>query len=301
MLINVLKSTDFANTAYKTVKNRHFSANIVLCTENVSENEKSGKAEYSYFVPALWHLLLSPPRLLSCTSFYRRLISLFFAPHLVRIFRRSSIDAPRRGWGLSLCLPCRGPVLAPRRGRRPRRPAHVSTMSPAGGIFRAPGAGHFWPQRPDNLFLYASGGHISFSSERNMEKNAAKNQRFLDFPCPIPTTVQKGSTSNRLYPHPRCRSRVPRGSALLRRGRRPRRPVFRSLIAGCTRVLHFCLRRPYFFQQRKKYGKERRQKPVVFGFPLSDSNHGTKRFRIESLVPPSPLPLPRTARQCLTP
>ena len=83
-----------------------------------------------------------------------------------------------------------------------------------------------------------------------MEKNAAKNQRFLDFPCPIPTTVQKGSASNRLYPHPRCRSRAPRGDAPVcyravgllrpyrrfpeyrrtpmdapRRGRRPRRPA----------------------------------------------------------------------------
>ena len=58
-----------------------------------------------------------------------------------------------------------------------------------------------------------------------MEKNAAKNPWFLDFPCPIPTTVQKGSASNRLYTHPRCRSRAPRGSALPRRGRRPRRPA----------------------------------------------------------------------------
>ena len=71
------------------------------------------------------------PRLLSCTSFYRRLISLFFAPHLVRIFRRTQIDAPRRGWDLSLCLPCRGPVLAPRRGRRPRRPASAHHRIPA--------------------------------------------------------------------------------------------------------------------------------------------------------------------------
>ena len=53
-----------------------------------------------------------------------------------------------------------------------------------------------------------------------------------------------------------------------RRGRRSQRPVFRSPIAGCTRVLHLCLRWPYFFQQRKKYGKERRQKPSVFGFPF---------------------------------
>ena len=65
------------------------------------------------------------------------------------------------------------------------------------------------------------------------------------------------------------RLRIPAHFRLsLRRGRRPRRPVFRSPIAGCTRVLHVCLRRPYFFQQRKKYGKERRQKPTVFGFPF---------------------------------
>ena len=71
-----------------------------------------------------------------------------------------------------------------------------------------------------------------------------------------------------------------------------------SLLAAAARQpFSLCRRRPYFFQQRKKYGKERRQKPTVFGFPLSDSNHGTKRFRIESLVPPSPLPLPRTARR----
>ena len=82
----------------------------------------------------------------------------------------------------------------------------------------------------------------------------------------------------------------------LRRSRHPRRPVFRSPIAGCTRVLHVCLRWPYFFQQRKKYGKERRPKPMFFGFPLSDYDCGIKRFRIESLVRLSPLPLPRTAR-----
>ena len=193
-LINVLKSTDFVNTAYRPVKNRHFSANIVLCAENVSENEKSGKAEYSYFVPALWHLLLSPPPTPIAHLVLSTADLAFFAPHPVRIFRRTQIDAPRRG-------------------RRPRRPVHVSAMSPAGGIFRAPG----------------------------------------------------------------------RGSLLAAAARQP---------------FSLCRRRPYFFQQRKKYGKERRQKPVVFGFPLSDSNHGTKRFRIESLVPPSPLPLPRTARRC---
>mgnify|MGYP007107636031 CR=1 FL=1 len=59
-----------------------------------------------------------------------------------------------------------------------------------------------------------------------------------------------------------------------------------------------CLRRPHFFQQRKKWGKERRQKPMVFGFPLSDCDCGIKRFRIESLVRLSPLPLPCSARRC---
>ena len=39
----------------------------------------------------------------------------------------------------------------------------------------------------------------------------------------------------------------------------PQRPANFSLL---------CLRRPRFFQQRKKWGKERRQKPMVFGFPL---------------------------------
>ena len=134
------------------------------------------------------------PRRLSRTSFCRRLISLLFAPHPVRIFRRSSIDAPRRG-------------------RRPRRPVARSFHVSGEEYSALPSAGHFWPQRPDNLFLYAAGGHISFNSERNMEKNAAKNQRFLDFPCPIPTTVQKGSASNRVYSSYRCRSRVPRGDA----------------------------------------------------------------------------------------
>ena len=103
---------------------------------------------------------------------------------------------------------------APRRGRRPRRPVSAHPRIPAHSrlILRRGGV----LPRPPPIFcfrMYASGGHISFNSERNMEKNAAKNQRFLDFPCPIPTTVQKGSASNRLYPHPRCRSHAPRGDA----------------------------------------------------------------------------------------
>ena len=151
---------------------------------------------------------------------------------------------------------------APRRGRRPRRPASAHPRIPAhfrlslrrGGVL----------PRPPSIFcfrIYASGGHISFNSERNMEKNAAKNQRFLDFPCPIPTAVQKGSASNRLYPHLRCRSHAPRGDAPVcyraagllrpyrrfpeyrrssidapRRVRRPRRPAHVSAMSPAGRV-----------------------------------------------------------------
>ena len=42
------------------------------------------------------------------------------------------------------------------------------------------GATHFCQQR-QNYFLFAAGGPISFSSERNGGKNAAKNPWFLDF------------------------------------------------------------------------------------------------------------------------
>ena len=59
-----------------------------------------------------------------------------------------------------------------------------------------------------------------------------------------------------------------------------------------------CLRRPHFFQQRKKWGKERRQKPMVFGIPFVRSQPRRKKAHAESLLPLSPLPLPRTAGKC---
>ena len=66
--------------------------------------------------------------------------------------------------------------------------------------------------------MYASGGHISFNSERNMEKNAAKNRSVFGFPFrPIVTAVQKGSAPDRLHSYPRCRSCVPRENFLLSR------------------------------------------------------------------------------------
>ena len=72
---------------------------------------------------------------------------------------------------------------APRRGRRPRRPASAHHRIPVYSrlILRRGGV----LPRPPPIFcfrIYASGGPISFNSERNMEKNAAKTRWFLDFP-----------------------------------------------------------------------------------------------------------------------
>ena len=100
--------------------------------------------------------------------------------------------------------------------------------------------------------------------------------------------------------------RIPAHSRLsFRRGRRPRRPVFRSPIAGCTRVLHVCLRREYFALRRDillptaaKGCKNAAKDPWSLEFLSSACNHGAKRSHNESPVLLSPLPLPRTARQC---
>jgi len=113
--------------------------------------------------------------------------------------------------------------LSLRRGRRPRRPVSVHPRIPAHSrlslrrgrrprrpVFRSPIAA-----APASC-MYASGGHISFNSERNMEKNAAKNH--FGFPFrPIVTAVQKGSAPDRLHSYPHCRSCVPRENFLLSR------------------------------------------------------------------------------------
>ena len=56
-----------------------------------------------------------------------------------------------------------------------------------------------------------------------------------------------------------------------------KREVFRAgarptFAPGGSSNAALCLRRPHFFQQRKKWGKERRQKPMVFGFPSAASS-----------------------------
>ena len=68
--------------------------------------------------------------------------------------------------------------------------------------------------------------------------------------------------------------------------------------SGPLHRLSLCLRRPHFFQQRKKWGKERRQKPMVFGIPFVRSQLRRKKAHAESLLPLSPLPLPRAAGKC---
>ena len=66
----------------------------------------------------------------------------------------------------------------------------------------------------------------------------------------------------------------------------------KSRITGAERFPEpFCLRRPHFFQQRKKWGKECRQKPMVFGFPFGRFRCGGKRFRRESAMGLPSLPL----------
>ena len=191
-----------------------------------------------------------------------------------------------------------------------------------------------------------------------MEKNAAKNHRFLDFPfvqlqlrckrvphriacTPIPAAApayRAKTFSSRavqgkcftsyilLYsaarraapiyhspPENATRSRVPRLNAPMgtprphvsrhvsgrapRRGRRPRRPVFRSPIAGCTRVLHL----PpvaIFLSTAKEIWKRTPPKTIGFWISLSSNcNCGAKEFRTESPALLSPLPLLRTARK----
>ena len=166
-----------------------------------------------------------------------------------------------------------------------------------------------------------------FQQRKKYGKERRQKPTVFGFPFrPIVTAVQKGSAPDRLHSYPRCRSRVRRvrqrrlyrrphvsrhvSGRAPRRGRRPRRPVFRSPIAGCTRVLHVCLRRPYFFQQRKKYGKERRQKPSVFGFPFrpivtavqkgSAPNRLHSYPRCRSCVPRENFLLSRVQGKCFT-
>ena len=55
------------------------------------------------------------------------------------------------------------------------------------------------------FLFHASGGPISFSSERKGGKNAAKNQWFLEFLSSDFDAAEKGTAGNRPWVYPRCR------------------------------------------------------------------------------------------------
>ena len=98
-----------------------------------------------------------------------------------------------------------------------------------------PGAGHLLDPvapaaaSPHPVGAGGLGGPISFSSERNGGKNAAKNQWFLEFLSSDHSYAAKRPTPNRSCPYPRCRFHVPRENAVsYRRGTVYLRVVRRS-------------------------------------------------------------------------
>ena len=97
----------------------------------------------------------------------------FFARRLRRFFQVIfSKGTYNRKWyivGRGAVLPRAGHLLDP--------------VAPAAASPHPVGAGGLGG--PISIFFHATGGPISFSSERNGGKNAAKNQWFLDFLCPI--------------------------------------------------------------------------------------------------------------------
>ena len=72
-----------------------------------------------------------------------------------------------------------GHFLCRKKVTKERREGTFGAAGRGKGCF-APGRGAVLPAAA-KLFLLASGGPISFSSERNGGKNAAKNPWFLDF------------------------------------------------------------------------------------------------------------------------
>ena len=91
-------------------------------------------------------------------------------------------------------------------------------------------AGHFWPQRPAAQTLSVPPAAPFLSAAKEMgEKNAAKNQWFLEFLSSDHSHAAKRPTPNRSCPYPRCRFHVPRGNAVsYRRGTVYLRVVRRS-------------------------------------------------------------------------
>ena len=111
----------------------------------------------------------------------------------------------------------------------PDGPYRFSSVPPIGGIPRFRARVTFGRSGPLTFLFHASGGPISFSSERNGGKNAAKNQWFLEFLSSDHSHAAKRPTPNRSCPYPRCRFHVPQGNAVsYRRGTVYLRVVRRS-------------------------------------------------------------------------
>ena len=142
---------------------------------------------------------------------------------------------------------------------------------PRRSFFRPPpaaGAGAF--SRPGASVSFVSDGPISSNSGRNGGKNAGRN---------CVSALPQRATPDSDFPHllagitfhHRCRSKGLRVRSPARRLTRPLAPATAEIFRSCRRSRRrgyfaqrrkrfLCLRRPHFFQQRKKWGKERRQK-----------------------------------------
>ena len=104
---------------------------------------------------------------------------------------------------------------APRRGRRPRRPASFFFRTSDRGDSALPSAGHFWPQRPAN-FSFSCLRRPHFFQRRKKkggERTPPKTNGFWNSFRPIIATPQKGP--RRIAPAPipaaasTCRGEMP--------------------------------------------------------------------------------------------
>ena len=135
------------------------------------------------------------------------------------------------------CVP-RGGALVYRRGRLSNRALAAAGKCRCGRR----GAGGKNRKRCKALSLYRTSGEIFPVGRGSGSGNGGRRFRVLPPAVPFLPAAEGGCS-------------VPSGTGHFW----PQRPANFSLL---------CLRRPHFFQQRKKWGKERRQKPMVFGFPL---------------------------------
>ena len=159
------------------------------------------------------------------------------------------------------------------------------------GEFRAPERGSLLAAVTCRLFSSMPPAAPFLPAAEEMgEKNAAKNQWFLESlssDCSCGAKRFRNESPLRLPSlpltwHAESNGRPPVWAIIKSRTCRQRRQVWvRPAGRGNYKILDIRigagfypalsalrLRRPHFFQQRKKWGKERRQKPMVFGIPF---------------------------------